>query len=182
MKRFAFGLIVTLFVGVSWAQNKDAATASQSAPQDQTQPAPEKKTKDKKKKEKAKPNDEINTEVFSDAAANQVLSDLRDGLEGHIQRLMLSAFDADKMDGYLNFEDQIDAFFNRYASFTVHYRIVQASIEKERGILLVDFGMEEIPRSSAGAPQRKSGQIRFELERGRKGWKIVDFTPRNFFS
>jgi len=24
--------------------------------------------------------------------------------------------------------------------------------------------------------------VKFEMERGRKGWKIVDFTPRGFLS
>jgi hypothetical protein len=177
MKRPLRGLILILFAicGLAWAQDQ---------PQDQTAPAPEKpaKDKDKKKKEKARSNDDLNTEVFSGALANRVLDDLRDGLEGHSSRLLLSVFDGDKMEGYLSFEDQIESFFNRYAGFSVHYRIVNTSLENARGIVLVDFGLEEMPRSSNDAPKRKSGQLRFELERGAKGWKIVDFSPRGFFS
>ena len=124
----------------------------------------------------------VNTEVFSTAVASSVLNDLRDGLEGHTQRLMLSAFDADKMDGYLEFEDQIEAFFNRYSTFTVYFRIAQTATDGPKGIALVDIQLEEIPRGSASPPIRRNGQIRFELERGKKGWKIVDFSPRNFFS
>jgi hypothetical protein len=162
--------------GIVLPQDKDSAPP---APQDQTQPAP---GAEKDKKKKAKADDQFDTKVFSDAVARNVLDDLRDGLEGHNQRLLLSAFDSDKMDGYLGFEDQIEAFFNRYDGFRVNYRIVQTAVDGERGIALVDFELEETPRSASSTPARKSGEIRFELERGRKGWKIVDFRPRSFFS
>lgn len=185
MKHLTCSFIVALFIGcgVTWAQDKEAGAApAQAASQDQNQPAPEKQSKDKKKKDKTKSDDDLNTEVFSGAVANRVLEDLRDGLEGHSRRLALSVFDSDKMEGYLNFEEQIEAFFNRYTGFSVHYRIVNTAIENARGIVLVDFALEEIPHNSADAPKRKSGQIRFELERGNKGWRIVDFSPRGFFS
>lgn len=139
----------------------------------------DKKTKDKKDKKQAE--DAYDSAVFSQAVANNILSDLRDGLEGHSQRLVLSAFDQDKMDGYLTFEDQIEAMMQRYDSFRVHYRISQSTIEGAKGVVLVDFEMEELPRSG-GAPIRRNGQVKFEMERGRKGWKIVDFNPRGFFS
>lgn len=137
--------------------------------------------KDKKKKDKAKAQDPYDSAVFSQAVANSVLNDLRDGLEGHSQRLLLSAFDQDKMDGYLTFEDQIEAMFQRYDSFRVHFRISQSTIEGPKGVVLVDFELEEIPRAG-GAPIRRNGQVKFEMERGRKGWKIVDFNPRGFLS
>jgi len=136
--------------------------------------------KDKKKKDKAKA-DPYDSVVFSQAVANNVLNDLRDGLEGHSQRLVLSAFDDDKMDGYLTFEDQIEAMMQRYDSFRVHFRISQSTIEGPKGVVLVDFELEEVPRAG-GAPIRRNGQVKFEMERGRKGWKIVDFTPRGFLS
>ena len=139
------------------------------------------KTKDKKKKDKNKPEDVYDSAVFSQAVANSVLNDLRDGLEGHSQRLVLSAFDQDKMDGYLTFEDQIQAMMQRYDSFRVHFRISQSTIEGPKGVVLVDIDLEEIPRAG-GTPIRRSGQVKFEMERGRKGWKIVDFAPRGFFS
>ncbi len=162
-------------------------STSDNPPQQPTSPdAGKQEQKDKKKKKEKKDKDRksedaLNTEVFSTAVANNVLGDLRDGLEGHSQRLMLSAFDQDKMEGYLSFEDQIEAMFARYDAFRVHFRIAQSNIEGPKGVVLVDFEMEEMPRSG-GAPQRRQGQLRFEMERGRKGWKIVDFTPRGFFS
>jgi hypothetical protein len=122
----------------------------------------------------------VNT-AFSERTADDVLGQIRDGLEGHSRRLMLGAFDSDKMDGYLNFEDQIDALFNRYTEFRVHFRIANVTVEGTKGVVLVDADMEETP-SAGGAPVRKRSQLRLELEQGRKGWKVVDFRDRNFFS
>jgi hypothetical protein len=138
----------------------------------------EKKDKDRDKKNKK---DAVDDAVFSQAVANSVLTTLRDGLEGHSERIVLSAFDRDKMDGYLTFEDQIQAMFERYDSFRVHYRIMQSTVEGSKGVVLAEFELEEIPRAG-GTPQRRQGQLKFEMERGRKGWKIVDFNPRGFFS
>jgi hypothetical protein len=189
--------ILALAVGVCFSQQQPqqqpAPQGDQAAPAPQEPSAKDKEKKDKKdkkeKKEKkkkdqkdSKSEDQLDTEsVFSAGVANNVLNDLRDGLEGHSQRLMLSAFDQDKMAGYMSFEDQIQALFQKYDSFRVHYRIAQSTIEGSKGVVLVDFEMEEIPRTG-GTPQRRNGSLRFEMERGRKGWKIVDFNPRGFFS
>jgi hypothetical protein len=160
-------------------QQSSSPDTSQQNPSDKDKQ--DKKDKKDKKKDKSAPKDEVNTEVFSQAVANDVLGQVRDGLEGHSQRLMLGAFDQDKMDGYLSFEDQIEALFQRYDSFRVHYRISNSSVEGSKAVVLVDWEMEEIPKTS-GSPQRRNGQIKFEMERGRKGWKIVDVSPRGIFS
>jgi hypothetical protein len=119
--------------------------------------------------------------AFDEGAAAAVLGTLRDGLEGHSQRRLLSAFDAGKMDGYLAFEDQIDAYFARYEGFRVTFRILQVSEENQRASILAEFQVENEPRGG-GRWSRSEGQLRFELERGAKGWKIVDLNPREFFS
>ncbi len=175
--RRLFALILVVLVGAAFV-------LAQEATQPRTQDRQTGKS-DKKKDEKNKDKDQRNapdTSVFSDSVANNVLTDLRDGLEGHSQRLMLSAFDADKMNGYLTFKDQIQTYFDRYESFRVYYRIAQSTVEGTRGIVLVDFELEQSPRNATTPPSRKSAQLRFELERGNKGWKIVDFRPRGFFS
>ncbi len=130
----------------------------------------------KQKKENA-----ADSAVFDERTAASVLGTIRDGLEGHSQRRLLSAFDRDKMDGFLTFEDQIDAYFSVYQSFRISMRIVQTSEENNRGVILADFQIENTP-SGGGPVSSRQAQLRFELERGPKGWKIVDFNPRNFFS
>jgi hypothetical protein len=165
---------------------KDDKTADKKADQSQSQNDKSDKDKDKKDKKKKKKGsggqDVLDTSsVFNERVANDVLGQIRDGLEGHSRRLMLSAFDSDKMDGYLSFEDQIDSFFNRYEGFRVHFRIANVTVEGTKGVVLVDADLEEIP-ASGGSAQRKHTQLRFELEMGRKGWRVVDFRDRGFFS
>jgi len=199
--------LVLLFVASAAAQDTTPPAPSNQTDQTQTPPKEtrqEKKEREKKEKEAKKekekqekaakkaaeaknkkkgyePADAYDTEVFSDRVANNVLGLIRDGLEGHDQRLMESAFDGDQMDGYLSFEDQLESFFNRYVGFRVHIRIIQTSIEGPKGIVTAQFELEGMPRDNSN-PVRRSDQLRFVLERGRKGWRIVDFNPRNFFS
>lgn len=170
------------------SQAPPSGAAQQTPPPNTSQtPPPEENKKEKKKKKKDKDSqDVLNSDVFSDAVARSVLNDIRDGLEGHSYRLMESAFDSDKMDGYLSFEDALEAMFERYSEFRVHFEIAQSTTEGPKGVILVDIDMDEIPNvtntNTHPQPQRRQGQVRFELERGKKGWKIVDFSPRNFFS
>ena len=196
--------LVLLFVVSACAQDTTlpAQTSQTQTPQPETRQ--EKKEREKKEKEAKKekekqakeakkaaeaknkkndggPADAYDTAIFSDRVANNVLGLIRDGLEGHDQRLMESAFDGDQMDGYLSFEDQLESFFNRYVGFRVHIRIIQTSIEGPKGIVTAQFELEGMPRDNT-SPVRRSDQLRFVLERGRKGWRIVDFNPRNFFS
>lgn len=179
--RLSLALVLLLcFTGWAVAQSSDAQSQPQT--QDSSQ---QKKDKKKKKKDKSGSQDVVNSDVFSDAVAKNILNDIRDGLEGHSVRLMESAFDDDKMDGWLTFQDQLESMFQRYSEFRVHFSISQTNIEGPQGIILVDFQLEEVPNSNnmgPGQPQRRDGQVRFVLERGKKGWKIVDFSPRSFFS
>jgi hypothetical protein len=140
----------------------------------------EKKEKQAKKDQESSVQDVQDTSVFTQREANDVLGQIRDGLEGHSQRLMLGAFDSDKMDGYLSFEDQIEAFFTHYEGIRVNIRIIQSSVEAGKGVVTASFQMEATPRN--GNPLRREGQLRFELEHTKKGWRVVDVSPRSFFS
>lgn len=120
--------------------------------------------------------------VFSEQVSDQVLGKIADGLEGHDARLLLSAFDAQKMAGYRAFRDQIDVLFERYERFRVHYSVTQTAQEGGRGIVLADWEMEEMPADGAGPPLLRRGQIRFVLAPGPKGWKVIDLQPRGMFS
>jgi hypothetical protein len=153
-------------------------------PADAPQPSSAEKVDNPQKKNQAAPVEAApagEAASFDERAAAEVLGILRNGLESHSQRLMLSAFDPGKMEGFLTFEDQIEAYFTRYEAFRVTLRIIQTSEENNRGVILADFQVESDPRGG-GRISRRQGQLRFELERVPKGWKIVDFDPRGFFS
>lgn len=163
-------ILLASFLSLAAQQQPPATSAD--APQDSAKQNKEQKNGDIASEDAA---------VFDERAAAQVLGTIRDGLEGHSQRRFLSAFDADKMDGFLTFEDQIEAYFAQYESFRITLRIIQTSEENNRGVILAEFQVENKPRG-VGRISSRQGQLRFELERGAKGWQIVDFNPRGFFS
>lgn len=119
--------------------------------------------------------------AFDAKAAASVLTTFHDGLEGHSRRLLFSVFDTEKMADFESFRDQIDAYYTRYEAFRSTYHIIQVQQENGHGVALVDFQVESEPRGG-GRTTRRAGQLRFEMEHGPKGWRIVDLTPRGFFS
>ena len=136
-----------------------------------------------KKKRKNKGTDESSSsQTFSEEVAATVIERFTKGFEDHNERVALSAFDSSRMDGYLNFQNQLHALFQSYDAFRVHYRMAQVTTDDQKGVAMVDFELEESPGSGSMQPVRKQDQLRFEMERGDKGWKIVDVTPRTFFS
>jgi ketosteroid isomerase-like protein len=178
-------LILFAFVLPLAAQQSAAQPAAQAEPQaDAPQTAASENKTEKQNQEAEKQNREpaaAELAVFDERAAAAVLGTIRDGLEGRSARRLLSAFDAGKMDGYRSFEDQVDAYFASYESIRVTLRILQVSQENDRGIILAEFQLENDPRDGERL-SRRQGQLRFVLERGPKGWKIVDLDPRAFFS
>jgi hypothetical protein len=119
---------------------------------------------------------------FSEGVTESVVRQISDGLQGHNAGRMLDAFDSHKMDAYLNFENQIDAFFEHYDSFRIHFRVDDVTTKEGKGIALVDVELEAIPASDGTLPAHKHEQLRFEMERDAKRWKIVNLQPRGFFS
>jgi hypothetical protein len=135
----------------------------------------------KQEEKKNKDSAESEPEEFSESIADALVQQISQGLEDHNMRRMLSAFDGDNMDAYVNFQNQIAALFDRYESFRVHFHITDSRAEGAIGVVLVDFEIEEISRAS-DTPVRKNDQLRLEMKKGKKGWKIVDLKPRAFFS
>jgi hypothetical protein len=178
-------LILVLFSRGYLEGRSPSSTRSGSGAEAQGQshtPDPNQETKKQNKKEKGAADDLGRATSFSDAVAEDVLHVLADGLQGHNEGRMLSVFDGSAMDGYLNFSDQVSAMFQQYDSFRVHYNIDQTTTDGTKGVALVDFEMEEAAASANVQPVYKHEQVRFEMERGKKAWKIVNVKPRAFFS
>ncbi len=117
--------------------------------------------------------------AFNVGDANAVLAQVREALEGHSPRKFLAIIAADKMGGYVSFRDQMEAFYSRYDNIRVNIRSIQTSSDGDKGIITASFQMETTPRS--GNVVRREDQLRIELERTDKGWRIVELNPRSFF-
>jgi len=85
------------------------------------------------------------------------------------------------MTNYGQFANQISVLFTQYEGFVGRYHVRQTGDNPDRPLVLVQFDLQA-DSTSPGAPLRKSSQVRFEFSRGKYGWRIVNLTPRGFFS
>jgi hypothetical protein len=121
-------------------------------------------------------------EEFSNEVASRLLGQVTQGFVTNNANGVLGAFDAGRMRNYGEFRDRIQALFANYESFRAAYRLRQSWPEGERGVVIVDFELEGQPLEEGAPPLRRNAQLRFEFVHGRNGWKIVEVTPREFFS
>jgi hypothetical protein len=118
---------------------------------------------------------------FSSEVASTLLQQLTQGFVTHNRRQALSVFEGARMKGYGQLRDEITSLFAQYESFRAAYRVRQSWPQGERGVVLAEFDLEGTPLEEGSPPLRRSGQLRFQFERGRRGWRIVEVEPRTFF-
>ena len=119
---------------------------------------------------------------FSDEVVRDVLTDLQRGIEAHNIDLVLEVFDQQNMKDYAQFHDQMVAFFRRYDSVKFRYQLLQVTSNNESGFAIADIDMDADPSDILPTPQRRSTQMRFQMKRGPKGWKVVALRPSDFFN
>ena len=120
--------------------------------------------------------------AFSPRIAAQLLSQVREGLEGGSQKKLFTAFALDRMAGGAAFKQQIDGLLTRTESIRVHLNLVEATSSAEnQATVLVDAEMEAGP-SDNSLPVHKRARLTFSAEKTAAGWKFVGLQPRSFFS
>jgi hypothetical protein len=124
------------------------------------------------------------TPVFdlSDEVVRDVLTNLQRGIETHDIDRVLEIFDQQNMKDYAQFHDQMVAFFRRYDSVKFRYQLLQVTSDKEGSFAIADIDMDADPSDILPTPQRRSTQMRFQMKRAPKGWKVVALRPADFFN
>ena len=122
-----------------------------------------------------------NSTDLSDEVIKDVLSDFQRGFETHNLDKVLSVFDADAMPDFPQFRDQMIAYFRIHESFKMRYQILQVTADKDIGTATADMEMEEDPLDILPTPKRRSAQVRFQIKRTPKGWRIIGLRPIDFF-
>jgi hypothetical protein len=160
--------LIAGWAGQSWAagrayqeqdKNKQPEAAAQAQPADPAQPI------------------DLSDEVIRD-----VLTDLQRGIETHNLDRILEIFDQQNMKDYSQFRDQMAAFLRRYDSVRFRYQLLQVTSDKDGGFAIADLDMDADPSDILPTPQRRSTQMRFQLKRSPKGWKVVAVKPADFFN
>ncbi len=130
------------------------------------------------------PTDQPSAQPFdlSDEVVRDVLTNLQRGVEAHDLDRVLEIFDQQNMKDYAQFHDQMVAFFRRYDSVKFRYQLLQVTSDKEGGFAIADIDMDADPTDILPTPQRRSTQMRFQMKRTPKGWKVVALRPADFFN
>lgn len=145
------------------------------------------KPKDKKEGQKAEKKkkggqdegpeaEEINREI------TRILRDLQFALEGGSARGFLSLIDSAKFDDYLRFEDMVERLMREDTIRAYFRQVTSASSPAEgKAQTVVEAEMELGRKDAAGQLQRRRQQLVLDFGHSRRGWRIINITPRNYF-
>jgi len=123
-----------------------------------------------------------NDAAFDTKIASQLLSQVREGLEGRSQKKMFSTFDLAHMSNGPLFKQQVIGFFNQTDAIRVHLNLVEVTGSR----VLVDAELEADPRDNS-LPVHKRARLTLTAEKSPAGkgasqWKFTSIEPRSFFS
>ena len=119
---------------------------------------------------------------LSDQVVRDVLANFQRGIESHNLAVVIGVFDQQSMKDYAQFHDQMVAFFRLHDSVKFRYQLLQAAADKEVGFAIADIDMDADPSDILPTEQRRTTQMRFEMKRGPKGWKVIGLKPADFFN
>ncbi len=179
------GLTVGLAVGLAGLPLFAAAIASQQPAffsQDQHEKDKKKDKKDKKKQDEPAPGDDSPDNV---AAIKRVIkrgiNDFQDGFEGHSPRRVTDMLD-EKFEDLPRFEDAVTQFLERTSEMRMNFRESTTEIKGDHAIVIVDAEMIYTDKAKPTQDQRRKERVQFDfVYNPKKGWKIFEITPRQFF-
>jgi hypothetical protein len=147
-------------------QQQQQAPAKNEAPPDSAQQSP--------------PSEEALS--LSDQIIQDVLEPLRAGMESQDVKQIMSIFDKEEMSNYGDVEQQMHAFFGQYQSVRFRYQVLQATAQNDHASATAELDVDALPYEVSIIPARRSVQMRFQLKQEPKGWRVLGFSPADFFS
>lgn len=154
-------------------------------PQDQQQPSdqPDKKKDKKKKKNDSSPSAEDAPDNVEGArrAVKRALSDFQDGFEGHSPRRVTDSLD-ERFEDFPRFEDAVTQFLERTSEMRINLRESTTELKGDHATVIVDADMIFTDKARPTQDQHRRQRIQFDfVYNPKKGWKIFEITPRQFF-
>jgi len=143
------------------------------------------KDKDKKKDKKKDQGNEdqpVPDPKESEKQLNRLARDLQNALESGSSRQFLSFIDNAKFDDYPRFEDMVERLM-REDTIRVHFRQAFNAPPTGQGKaqMALDGEMELARKDGVGQLSRRRQQLVIDWEYTRRGWRIINITPRNYF-
>ncbi len=144
--------------------------------------AEKKEKKDKKAKKNGSAPDEAKPDG-SDAERQleRYVRDMQLALEGASPHSFLGFLDTARFEDYPRFEDQVERLL-REDAVQVYFRTSFSAPPREgKAQMSVEADMELVRKDAVGQLQRRQQQVLMDWEYTRRGWKVINITPRDFF-
>jgi hypothetical protein len=119
---------------------------------------------------------------LSDELVHDVLTPFQVAMETHNLDHLLDTFDSEATPDFPRIRDQFRAFFRLTDTIKFRYQILQASADHDSAIATADVDMDALPADSLPTEQRRSTQMRFQMKRTPKGWRLTALKPMDFFT
>lgn len=119
---------------------------------------------------------------LSDEVVQDVLSPFQRAIETRDYSLLLGTFDAAATSDFAQIREQFDAFFRLHDNIKFRYQLLQVSADKDLGFAMADVDMDAQPRDDLPTEQRRTAQMRFQMKRTAKGWRLTGLKPMDFFT
>lgn len=144
----------------------------------------DKKQDEKKDKKKDHGNEDLPVPdpKESEKQLNRLARELQNALDSGSPRQFLSFIDSAKFDDYPRFEDMMERLM-REDTIRAHFRQAFNAPPSGQGKaqMALDAEMELARKDGVGQLSRRRQQLVIDWEYTRRGWKIINITPRNYF-
>ena len=147
------------------------------------QDEPDKKKDKKKKKDDSGAGAEDSPDNVAGAkhAIKRSLGDFQDGFEGKSPRRVTDMLD-DRFEDLPRFEDAVTQFLERTSEMRMNLRESTTEIKADHATVIVDAEMIFTDKAKPTQDQRRRERVQFDfVYNPKKGWKIFEITPRQFF-
>jgi len=124
----------------------------------------------------------LQQETFSPAVADVLVARIGDGLAEHDRKALLSAFDKNDAQDYTAMKEQINAIMEAYRAFRVHNSVGSSALNADgTATIHASFQIEQQPAADNTLPFRRNAELTLTAARTKSGWRVVSFSPANFF-
>ncbi len=173
-------LVVLLASGLILVPASSARPGSRPGADDKNKK--EEKKKDKKEKKSSEEAEGPAESKDLNREMTRIVRELQFAMEGGSARALLSLIDPAKFDDYPRFEDMVERLM-REDTLRAHFRQVTSSAQaaEGRGQSILDAEMGLSRKDASGQVLRRRQQLTLDFERTRRGWRITNITPRNYF-
>ncbi len=119
---------------------------------------------------------------LNDQVIRDVFGPLQRAMEAHNLYQVLAVFDQQGTPDYAQVRDQLRAFFYQHDAIRFQYQLLQVTSDKDQGSAVADIQMDATPADPSQVTLRRETQMRFRMKLGPKGWRLVGFSPGDFFA